>query len=74
MEDYSGGQAKLSTKTRKKTNMQTKVPPILLMARIIAKKNMREERERERERERSVCVCISIYEGRLSVCFVCQKY
>jgi hypothetical protein len=60
---------KILHQDKEKTNIQTKVPPILLMARIIAKKNMR-ERDTHRERERGVCMFISIYEGRL-VCLFC---
>jgi hypothetical protein len=63
---YSGGRTKILHQEKEKTNIQTKVPPILLMARIIAKKKHERERERERERgrERGVCMFISIYEGR----------
>jgi hypothetical protein len=48
---------KILRQHEEKTNIQTKVPPVLLMARIIAQKNMR-EREREREIERGVCMYI----------------
>jgi hypothetical protein len=53
---------KILHQDKEKTNIQTKVPPILRMARIIAQK--KHEQERERERERSVRVYLSIYEGR----------
>jgi hypothetical protein len=59
---------KILHQDKEKTNIQTKVPPILLMARIIAKK--KHERERERERERSMRVYLSMKEGSLFVLFV----
>jgi hypothetical protein len=70
MEDYSGGRTKILHQEKEKTNIQTKVPPILLMARIIAKK--KREREREREREECACSYLSMKEGSLFVLF-CQK-
>jgi hypothetical protein len=71
---YSGGRTKILHQEKEKTNIQTKVPPILLMARIIAKKKHEREREREREGEREECACsyLSMKEGSLFVLF-CQK-